>query len=178
MVKGMTRFDGFGLSADLPKGWSAVVRRGPDLGPASRGTAGTGGIATVERSMPVLHASTRPLLPDTGDFGSGMWEALGPDDVFVALVEYGTEVANQGLFETQGMPRLAPSAFAPNRMPRYIPGRSASQRFFSTGGRAFCLFTVIGEHSRRMVSVPRAVAAIRTFGVVDAATMRARGVVL
>lgn len=170
----MPRVNDFGLSADLPAGWSARIRRGPDPGGAARGTDGP----PLERSMPVLHVSTRPLLPDTGDFGSGMWEALGTDDVFVALVEYGTDVADQGLFESQGLPRLAPSSFHANRMPRHIPGRSAAQRFFSVGGRAFCLFAVIGEHSRRMVTVPRAVAAIRTFSVVDAATMRGRGVVL
>ena len=32
-------------------------------------------------------------------------------------------------------------------MPREIVGRSASQHFFSVGGRAFCLFTVLGSHS-------------------------------
>ena len=53
---------------------------------------------------------------------------------------------------------------------------SASQHFFSTGGRAFCLYTVIGSHSRRMATVPRAAAVTRSLAVESAARMRARGV--
>ena len=111
-----------------------------------------------------------------GDFGSGAVEALGPEDVFVALIEYGSDLADTGLFEKQGVPRLAPSQFGPHRMPRDIVGRSASQHFFSVGGRAFCLFTVLGSHSRRMATVPRAAAVARSLQIVPAATMHARGV--
>jgi hypothetical protein len=103
-------------------------------------------------------------------------ESLGTEDVFVALVEYGSDLADAGLFEKQGVPRLAPSQFGPHRMPRDIVGRSASQHFFSVGGRAFCLFTVLGSHSRRMATVPRAAAIARSFQIVPAATMHARGV--
>ncbi len=103
-----------------------------------------------------------PCRPDRGDFGTGAVDLLGPDDVFVALVDYGPEVADQGLFERQGMPKLAPSQFAPNAMQRPLPGMSAAQHFFSSGGRAFCLFTVLGSHARRMASVPRAAALVRT----------------
>ena len=58
------------------------------------------GQADVTR--PVLHACTRPMPADRGDFGSGVVDLLGPDDIFVALVDYGTEVADQGLFEKPG----------------------------------------------------------------------------
>ena len=60
-------------------------------------------------------------------------------------------------------------------MPRELPGKSASQHFFSLGGRAFCLYTVIGSHFRRMATVPRAAAVVRTLRVTDVATMRAEG---
>ena len=63
-------------------------------------------------------------------------------------------------------------------MPRDVVGRSASQHFFSEGGRAFCLFTVLGSHSRRMATVPRAAAVVKTLTVETAAAMRARGVVV
>ena len=124
----------------------------------------------AERTLPVLHVSTRPLPETVGDFGSGAVEALGPEDVFVALIEYGSDLADTGLFERQGVPRLAPSQFGTNRMPREIVGRSASQHFFSVGGRAFCLFTVLGSHSRRMGTVPKAAAVAASLQIVPAAT--------
>ena len=179
------RRTGYGISLEVPTGWSsAILRRPIDLPDAAAGpradgadtdprTAETG---PVERTLPVVHVCTRPLPSTVGDFGGGVVEALAPDDVFVALLEYGSDLAGTGLFERRGMPRLAPSQFAENRMPRDVVGRSASQHFFSEGGRAFCLFTVLGSHSRRMATVPRAVAVVRTLRVETAATMRARGV--
>jgi hypothetical protein len=110
----------------------------------------------AEVTHPVLHACTRALPAERGDFGSGVIELLGTDDVFVSLMEFGTDVADQGLFEPQGRPVLRPSQFSANRMPRLYPGVSAAQHFFSEGGRAFCLYVVLGAHSRRMALVPRA----------------------
>jgi hypothetical protein len=191
----MMRRTGYGISVEVPVGWSAaLVRRltspeadvsdglhGPDA--ASPDAASPEGRATadprpllVERTLPVLHVSTRPVPDGVGDFGSGAVEVMGPEDVFVALVEYGSDLAGTGLFERQGVPRLAPSQFATNRMPREIPGRSASQHFFSAGGRAFCLYTVLGSHGRRMGTVPRAAKVAASLAIVPAATMHARGV--
>jgi hypothetical protein len=126
-------------------------------------------------TRPVLHACTRAMPAERGDFGSGVVDLLGPDDVFVALVDYGAEVADQGLFEKQGLPRLAPSQFAPNRLQRPLPGMSAAQLFFSVGGRGFCLFTVLGSHARRMASVQRAAALVSTLQITDRDTLVRRG---
>ena len=182
----------YGLSLDVPSGWSSAMLRRPVDAPevASPPTDGpatadpraevapsTPG-APTERTLPVVHVCTRELPATMGDFGGGLVEVLAPDDVFVALLEYGSDLADTGLFERQGLPRLAPSQFAPNRMPRDVVGRSASQHFFSVGGRAFCLFTVLGSHSRRMATVPRAAGVVRSLTVDSAATMRARGVVV
>lgn len=148
----------FGLRIDPPKGWQvAVFRRLAEPG---------------EVTHPVLHACTRRMPEDRGDFGSGVVDVLGPEDVFMALLEYGSDVAGRGLFEKHGMPALAPSQFSPDRMQRHIPGRSASQHFFSTGGRAFCLFTVLGSHARRMGTVPKAVGLVRNLQILDVATVR------
>jgi hypothetical protein len=177
----------YGLSLDVPSGWSSAMLRRPvdapdaaddplaDTDPRAKPTPPTPGGPT-ERTLPVVHVSTRALPATVGDFGGGLVEVMAPDDVFVALLEYGSDLADTGLFERQGVPRLAPSQFAPNRMPRDVVGRSASQHFFSVGGRAFCLFTVLGSHNRRMASVPRAASLVRTLTVESAATMRARGV--
>jgi hypothetical protein len=174
--------DHYGMTADPPSGWHVTVTRRPGAEPAAPGPSaqrrlsGDGAAGVVDDvTRPVLHACTRPMPADRGDFGSNVVDLLGPDDVFVALVDYGAEVADQGLFENQGMPRLAPSQFGPNRLQRPLPGLSASQHFFSSGGRAFCLFTVVGSHARRMASVPRAAALVRTIRITDRATLARQG---
>jgi hypothetical protein len=149
------------------------VRRLPGAEPPTPGARSAAPQEDVTRG--VLHACTRAMPAERGDFGTGVVDLLGPDDIFVALVDYGTEVADQGLFEKQGVPRLAPSQFAPNRLQRPLPGLSASQHFFSSGGRAFCLFTVIGSHARRMASVRRAEALVRTLRITDRATLARQG---
>ena len=166
--------DAYGLAADAPRGWHVAVTRRPGAtDPAT--TPGARALEPQDVTRPVLHACTREMPVSRGDFGTGVVDLLGPDDIFVALVDYGTEVADQGLFEKQGMPRLAPSQFAPNRLQRPLPGLSASQHFFSSGGRAFCLFTVIGSHARRMASVPRAVALVNSVHITDRATLVRQG---
>lgn len=170
------KVDSFGIRAGAPPGWAVAIRRRAPIDLRADAAPTARALAVQDVTHPVLHVSSRPLVADAGDFGSGQWEVLGPEDVFIALVEYGDEVADVGLFEAQGVPRLAPSQFAPNRMPRFIPGRSACQRFFSSGGRAFCLFTVIGDHARRMATVPRAESVVRTLAITDAATLRRAGV--
>ena len=136
------RLSNHGLSVRVGDGWDhRIFRR----------TAAPG-----ERTLPILHASTRPLPADRGDLGSGVVDLLAPTDIFISLVEFDPELAGQGLFAPQGMPRLAPSQFSPARLQRVFGGRSAAQHFFSEGDRAFCLFVVVGSHSRRMAVVPKA----------------------
>src|SRR5690242_11697590 len=166
--------DNHGMRADAPRGWHVAVRRLPGAEPPAPG-ARTAAPQEQDVTRGVLHACTRAMPADRGDFGSGVVDLLGPDDIFVALVDYGTEVADRGLFEKQGVPRLAPSQFAPNRLQRPLPGLSASQVFFSQGGRAFCLFTVLGSHARRMASVPRAMALVDSLRITDRATLARLG---
>lgn len=166
----------YGLAADAPAGWHVAVSRRPGAQPSTLAERRSAAVPALEDvTRPVLHACTRPLPPDRGDFGSGVVDLLGPDDVFVALVDYGSEVADVGLFANQGMPRLAPSQFGPNRLQRPLPGLSASQHFFSEGGRAFCLFTVLGSHARRMATVQRAAAMVRTVRITDRDTLARQG---
>lgn len=173
----------YGLRCAPPKGWRlAIDRRAtaaavvPDgVAPRMQGRTPETIEPNGEVMRPILHACTLDLPDRRGDFGSGVVDLLGSEDVFVSLIEYGSDVADQGLFANQGVPRLAPSQFGPNRLQRPLPGRSASQHFFSVGGRAFCLFTVIGSHSRRMATVPRAAEVVRSFHVTDRATMVRRG---
>lgn len=148
---------GFGISAVNPPGWRATVYRR---------TASAG-----EATYPVLHATTGvlPATSATGgtvaDFGAGIVENLTTEQVFVSLMEYGPDVVGTALFARSGLPRLAPSQFSPNRMPRILPGKSAGQHFFALRGRAFCLYVVLGSHARRMALVPAAEVFVRQIRV-------------
>ena len=70
----------------------------------------------------MLHACTRPLPAERGDFGSGVIDLLGSDDVFVSLIEFGSEVADQGLFARQGRPALRPSPVRDQPAGPLLPG--------------------------------------------------------
>lgn len=156
---------GVTMAAQAPPGWDVRVRRRKQIAAGARHPstgARVDGAGDVTR--PILHAASRPLPSGLADFGGELIDVLGPDDAFVALIDHGPEVAGSGLFATQGRPRIAPSQFAPNRLARYVPGRSAGQWFFSEGGHGFCLYAVTGAHSRRMITVPtiaRVVGSIR-----------------
>jgi hypothetical protein len=153
----------FGLSVAAEPGWETrVFRREP--------------AAAGEVTHPVLHACTRPLPAVRGDFGSGVIDGLGSDDVFVSLIEFGAEVADQGLFARQGRPALRPSQFGTGRLPRPYPGVSAAPHFDSEGGRPFCLFVVLGAHSRRMALVPRAERLVRAVRVADRRSLLRAGI--
>jgi hypothetical protein len=156
------RITRYGLSVEGVDGWEArISRREPE--------------APEEVTHAVLHGCTRPLPAQRGDFGSGVVEHLGADDVFVSVVEFGAEVADEGLFAPQGRPVLRPSQFSPDRIQRSLPGITAAQHFYSEGGRAFCLFVVLGAHSRRMALAPRAERFVTSLRVTDRRRLLATG---
>lgn len=142
------RLDPAGLRLQLPQGWEARARVQPPL-------------ATGRRGNLVLHAATIPLPAERGDFGSGVVELLGPDDVFLALVEYDAADAATALFAAQGLPALRPSDFSTRNLQRTQLGRSGGQWFFTVAGRPFCLFVVLGSHSRRAAGAAKASALLR-----------------
>lgn len=125
-----------GLRLDLPPGWEARIRRQPPSQPGRPGNV-------------LLHASTIALPEDRGDFGSGVVELLGPDDAFVALLEYDRRDADQVLFVAPRVPIPKPSDFSPSVLQRTRIGNSGAQWFFSQAGRPFCLHAVLGSHARR-----------------------------
>ncbi|MBD5829941.1 hypothetical protein AWH69_04730 [Janibacter melonis] len=150
----MRSIDRHGIEISLPDDWDGRVQRRAalQLAPMSDGRAAPG---SRDVSRPVLHLSNRTLPATLADFGGDVVPGMRSDDVFLALIDYGEECADTALFAARGVPTLAPSHFAQNRMARHVPGRSASQKFFTAGGRGFCLYAVVGSHSRRMVTVPR-----------------------
>jgi hypothetical protein len=146
------RISAAGLSVAPPSGWDATIYRRP-------ATAG-------EITYPVVHASTVPLVSGRGDYGGGLVETLGADDVFVSFLEFGPEAAETALFrQIQGVPGLTPDLYRPRQLQRTIAGQAGVQRFFSAGGRAFCLYSVIGAMTNRVALTDRANQVIGSFRV-------------
>ncbi len=134
--------DHAGVRLALPTGWEARARVQASNVPGKRGNL-------------LLHAATIPLPAERGDFGSGVVEHLGPDDVFLSLFEYDPEDAGRALFSEQGLPVPRPGDFSTAVLQRTQLGHSGAQWFFSTAGRAFCLHAVLGSHSRRAAGAAR-----------------------
>ncbi len=120
-------------------GGSAVGGAPPHVAPAR----------PEEQLLPVAHLATFPLPVDRGDFGSGAVDLMGAEDVFVAVVEYGPECANTPLFAAEPrLPQLKPGQFGPARLQRVQKGQAGAQTFCTVGGRAFCIYAVVGSADR------------------------------
>jgi hypothetical protein len=121
------RLDAHGVSIDLPAGWDGRIGRRP------------GGYA-------VAHAASFPLPAGDGDFATAATSRMPAGGVVVVLVEYEPALAGSGLFAPAGPPAsLAARDFRPQTLLRRLPGQAGVQRFFSHGGRAFCLYAVVGS---------------------------------
>lgn len=141
-----------GIAARLPAGFEGrIFRRAAAEGSQCR---------------PVAHFATFPIPEGVGDFGNGAVTAMGSDDVFAVLFEYGPESASAPLFAHQGMPAsLEPGHFQPMTVRRGLGGQSGTQWFFVEQGRPFTLYAVLGSHARRFSLVPRLNALLRNLAV-------------
>jgi hypothetical protein len=138
----MRRLSHQGLAVGVPPGWDARIYR--------RGDAPTG--ATTHA---VMHAANFALPEDRGDYGSNAVERMGPSHVLVVLMEFHPDAARTALFANEGMPRrVTAEMFDPRRLQRTISGQAGTQVFFREGGRAFCLYVVLGSSRDRAVLVP------------------------
>lgn len=140
---GDRRISAAGLSVVPPSGWEAAIYRRPP-GPG-------------EQTYPVLHAATVPLVAGRGDYGGGLVETLGPDDLFVSVLEFGPDAVGTPLFQTlTAVPGLTPDSYRSRQLQRTIRGQAGVQRFFTVAGRAFCLYSVIGSVANRLALAARA----------------------
>jgi hypothetical protein len=138
------------MTVDLPPGWDARIFRRQET---SASAAQAGGQPTTHA---ILHAANFPLPSERGDFGSGAVELMGREDVLITVVEYHPDSTRSPLFATQGIPRpLRVAEFDPATLQRPLPGQAGVQRFFSSGGRAYALYVVLGNYAdrRRLVAV-------------------------
>lgn len=131
------RIAGQGLAVTPPAGWEATIYRRPAVG--------------GEATYPVLHAATVPLTSTPrGDYGGGLVESLTGQDLFVSLLDFGPDAAGSPLFAASGLPGLSPDVFRPKALQRSIAGQAGVQRFFTVGGRALCLYVVLGAFANRV----------------------------
>ena len=143
-----------GIDVDLPAGWEARIYR-----TAVSGDLAKRGDGTARPNPAILHAATFALPEGRGDYGSGAVELMGPGDVFVSVLDMGPEAAGTPLFALEGLPRtLEPERFGPDTLQRALPGQAGTQVFFSSGGRAFVLYVVLGSSARRVELAARATA--------------------
>ena len=141
------RISAYGLAVDVPSGWEARIRR--------HRLAQTD--APRFRAHPVLHAADFALPEERGDFGSGAVETMRPSEAFIALIEYDPSSAGTALFSSNvAMPlQVGADDFSTQQLQRTIWGQAGTQTFFVDGGRAFCLYVVLGSMANRHDSVPR-----------------------
>ena len=132
-----------GLAVELPRGWDARIYQRVD--------------ADVDATdHPVLHAANFALPENRGDYGSNAVERMGRGHILVALLEFHPDAAETALFANRGMPRrLTPDLFSPSQLQRTLAGQAGTQVFFTEGGRAFCLYVVLGSHRDRAGLVPQ-----------------------
>jgi hypothetical protein len=129
-----------GIAVEVPAGWDARIRSRAE--PAERQRAAAAG---EHLGLPVAQLASFRMPAETGDFGSGAVELMGPSDVFVSLLEFGDDVAGAPLYQRQGVPQLRAASFTPSSMQRTIAGQCGTQAFFTAGGRAFCAYAVLGR---------------------------------
>ncbi len=147
----MSRVRGHGIALEVPAGWE--VRIAAPAAVVAGAAADPDGPEPERRAL--VHAGNFPLPEERGAFGSGAVERMGRGDVFIGLIEYDRASAGTALFAARGVPHaLRPSDFDPKTMQRPIAGQSGVQRFFTEGGRAFCLYAVLGSHRARPALVP------------------------
>ncbi len=147
------RIEAHGIRAELPSGWEGrISRRAPSTVPASRaprstpGSDPSAGPVLGEDTGPVLHLANFALPENRGDFGSGAVDVMGTGHLLVVLVEYGSDSAGTALFPTVSqVPGLTARMYDPNGLQRVNPGQAGAQRFFTLNGRAFCLYSVVGD---------------------------------
>lgn len=141
-----------GIAAQLPAGWEGTISaEQQDVVEAQMHAFGT--VQRPPEVLPVAQFATFGLPAVRNDFGGDEVAAMGADDVFVSLLEYAPQEAGSALFADRGLPwRLDASAFSPRMLHRAVHGRTGLQRFFNEGGRAFCLYVVLGSiaHTERL----------------------------
>jgi hypothetical protein len=70
------------------------------------------------------------------------------------VLEYDDSAAASALFAHRFPQRLLVREFGPDNLQRPLPGQAGAQRFVRSGGRAFCVYAVLGSYGLRRRLVP------------------------
>ena len=162
----MSEINAHGLTMDVPAGWEGRIFRRQQAGELRAAEVPGAPAPAGEATLPIAHVATVPIPVDAADYGSDVVGTLGPDDAFIVLKEFTAVEASQALFARAGLPRvLDPEGFDPNTLQRTLPGQAGQQIFFNEGGRAFCLYVVIGDWRRRHEVAPSINAVLATMTI-------------
>ena len=105
---------------------------------------------STDGSHIILHLANFALPAERGDFGSAAVEIMRSEHLLIVVFDYGSEAAGTVLFGHDGIPLpLDPESFNPNMMQRPLKGQSGLQRFFTAGGRGYCVYVALGSHRNR-----------------------------
>ena len=146
----MSEINAHGLTVNVPSGWEGRIFRRNEFAEVRASEVPGPAAPEGELTFPLAQVATVPIPVDAADYGSDVVEELAGGDVFIVLKEFAPAEASQPLFARAGLPRqLDPEAFHPGTLQRTLPGHAGQQIFFNEGGRAFCLYVVIGDYRRR-----------------------------
>jgi len=166
----VAQLSAFGLTVEVPPAWEARIFVRPEDGEVATAAYEGKPAPPGERTYPLLQLSTVSMPTDVGDYGSGVVERLGPTGLFLVVKEFAPSSVGTKLFARAGMPLpLDPAQFSADSLQRTLPGQAGVQVFFTEGGRALCLYIVIGSIARRQELVALASATLATLAVTAAA---------
>jgi hypothetical protein len=121
----------YGISLQLPAAWEGYAFQ-------------------HDGGEPTVHLATFRLPHADGEFGSRATAQMPGDGLFLALTEYRVAGGlDTGIFAGPPPRRLRPEQLSPHTLLRPIAGQRGAQRFFSSSGRAFCLYVVAGREGGR-----------------------------
>jgi hypothetical protein len=146
----MTRLSSRGIAITVPRGWEGRIFV-PDLAPPAI-------------NLPILHLTDTVLTTERSSYAPELAARAGGAGILVALLEFDHRLADVGLYEPQGL-RLPLARERFHQKALQFPSRvqEGHQRFFSEGGRAFCLYVVLGTGpgvDRRLDQANRALASL------------------
>ena len=97
---------------------------------------------------PVVRLANFALPTSRNTYAEDVAETLRPGHVVASLAEFSPALADRGLYQSQGVPRLSVDDLDPRAVQRQGHGRLGVQRFFSVRGRAFSLYVVARDGER------------------------------
>jgi hypothetical protein len=150
----VSRLVAYGVSLEPPVGWEARA---------------------FSHGEPTVHVASFPLPRTDGEFGSRSTARMPADGLFLSLTEYLVQPheLRDGIFAAQPPRRLRTEELSERTLLRPLPGQRGVQRFFSTEGRAFCLYLVCGrDGGGRLATVNRMLASLQVEARPAASTAR------